>query len=335
MTVRNKLLDGVSVIICCYNSSDVIGDTLTYLADQEVSSQLKWEVLLVDNACRDDTIEVARKAWSQLRSPAPLRIVQEPTPGVSYARQTGIKQATYEVILFCDDDTWLSPNYVRDGYDILRNNPQVGAVRGWGEPVFCTDNIPGWLTELKFLFSCKEKPGYEGINSAPATVTMGLVTRRSIFSTLFDCGFRTLQHSRKGNSYSGGEDIEMTFMLSLLGYELWASPRLYYRHFITEERISQKHIEHMSIENGKVKTNILPYFWLYDSKHNILRKNIMVQMGVALLFYLENIFKKDFSHKIKALEYKSHLMTLPGLIFSLRKNQAAITSIIDRYKNLT
>jgi hypothetical protein len=160
---------------------------------------------------------------------------------------------------------------------------------------------------------------------------MGLVTRRSIYNTLFDCGFKTLQHSRKGNSYSGGEDIEMTLMLSLLGYELWASPRLYYRHYITEERISQKHIEQLSIENGKVKTNILPYFWLYDRKHNVLRKNILIQMGVALLFYLENIFKKKLSNRIKALEYKSHLISLPGLLFSLRKNQAAIISIINRF----
>ena len=71
------MLDGVSVIICCYNSRDVIGDTRIYLAHQEVASQVKWEVLLVDNACRDDTVEVARQAWSKLGSVVPLRIVQE------------------------------------------------------------------------------------------------------------------------------------------------------------------------------------------------------------------------------------------------------------------
>src|SRR5688572_20942184 len=103
---------GISVIICCYNSSQRIGETLRHLARQQFPEDFRYEVLLVDNDSTDDTTAVARAIWDK-EGPAgiPLRIVEELRAGQMYARDKGVKEAAYDSIVFCDDDNWLNPDY--------------------------------------------------------------------------------------------------------------------------------------------------------------------------------------------------------------------------------
>ena len=55
------MAEGVSVVICCYNSAERLPRTLTHLAAQRVSEKLPWEVIVIDNASQDKTGEVALK----------------------------------------------------------------------------------------------------------------------------------------------------------------------------------------------------------------------------------------------------------------------------------
>ena len=60
-------MNGVTVAICCYNSSARIAETLRHLSLQRLSENIPWEVLIIDNACTDDTVEVAhpsRDFWT-------------------------------------------------------------------------------------------------------------------------------------------------------------------------------------------------------------------------------------------------------------------------------
>jgi hypothetical protein len=102
--------DGVSVVLCCYNSVGRLPETLRHLSMQRLPSGCQWEVLLVDNASQDDTAFVASGLWEDLGRPAPLRIVHEPIPGLSSARNAGIRNACYEYVILCDDDNWLAPD---------------------------------------------------------------------------------------------------------------------------------------------------------------------------------------------------------------------------------
>jgi glycosyltransferase involved in cell wall biosynthesis len=88
-----QMKDGVSVVICCYNSADKISQALTCLQEQEYDQSILWEVILVDNASDDNTAIVARQIWKHLE--IPLRILNESQKGLSNARKKGINESNY------------------------------------------------------------------------------------------------------------------------------------------------------------------------------------------------------------------------------------------------
>src|SRR5438067_13925901 len=101
-------MDGVSVIVCCHNSAARLPPTLQHLAKQRLPDLTPWEVLLINNGSTDDTCAVAGQVWRTEGSPAPMRIVDQPKLGLSYARERGIATASYDTLVFVDDDNWLA-----------------------------------------------------------------------------------------------------------------------------------------------------------------------------------------------------------------------------------
>ena len=100
------MMKGVSVIICCYNSSKRLGETLKHLSVQKINDT-PCEIIIVDNASTDNTASLARETWDALGSSIPMRIINESKPGLSHAREAGINASSYTYIIFCDDDNWL------------------------------------------------------------------------------------------------------------------------------------------------------------------------------------------------------------------------------------
>jgi len=93
----------VSVVIPAYNEEAVIGRCLNALTNQTVKAD---EIILVDNNCRDKTVEIAKKF--------PVKIIREKQQGISYARNAGFNVAQYEIIGRIDADTTVFPNWVEE-----------------------------------------------------------------------------------------------------------------------------------------------------------------------------------------------------------------------------
>src|SRR6478735_6421240 len=128
-TVKNK---GISVIVCCFNSSARIRETLRALCAQELDASLDCEIILVDNASTDNTSEVAYAVWKNSNTRISLRIIPEMRPGLAYARRKGIKASLYNYLIFCDDDNWLEDTYVQTAFSILDKDQRIAACGGKG-----------------------------------------------------------------------------------------------------------------------------------------------------------------------------------------------------------
>ncbi|MGH9460276.1 MAG: glycosyltransferase family A protein, partial [Vicinamibacteria bacterium] len=90
----------LSVLISTWNRSQSLSQTLQSISRCTIPAGLRWELVLVNNNCTDDTDKVA-KAFSEF---LPIVYVKEPIQGLSRAKNTGLAAASGELILFTDDD---------------------------------------------------------------------------------------------------------------------------------------------------------------------------------------------------------------------------------------
>ena len=139
---------GLSVIICCHNSSEKITTTLKHLHEQIQYPGLPYEIILVDNNCTDRTVDIATNFWNTQVDAFPLHVVVEDQPGLSYARRKGILSSKFEYLTFCDDDNWLCPEYLKKTIILFETLVDVSLIGGIGEPVFESE-APAWFMNVK------------------------------------------------------------------------------------------------------------------------------------------------------------------------------------------
>ena len=247
---------GLSVVVCCHNSAKRLPETLAHLARQEVSPEVPWEVIVVDNASTDDTARVAEALWPD-DAPAPLRVVQELEPGLSHARRRGIAEARYGIIGFVDDDNWLAPDWVQRAVEVMAEHPEVGACGGYSEAV-CQVPPPDWFERYKWIYAVGPESQAEG--EVPLLWGAGLILRRSAWDHLVSSGFRSHLTGRKGAALSAGEDTEVCLALRLAGWKLWYDPRLRLKHFIPAARLDWSFLRRLHRGSAASTVGHDPYY---------------------------------------------------------------------------
>lgn len=91
----------VSIIICTYNHAESLARTLESVARLKVPNDMTTELIVVDNRSTDSTPDVVRRC--DITS-MPVRYSREPRPGVSHARNLGMREAAGDIFLWTDDD---------------------------------------------------------------------------------------------------------------------------------------------------------------------------------------------------------------------------------------
>lgn len=84
-----------------------------------------FEVLLVDN--RPDSVDAVPEWLSQYHL---VRLIKEPRPGISQARNAGIREARGEFIAFTDDDVVVDSGWLRAYGEYFVNHPTAACVTG-------------------------------------------------------------------------------------------------------------------------------------------------------------------------------------------------------------
>jgi glycosyltransferase involved in cell wall biosynthesis len=260
------LREGLSVIVCCYNSALRLPETLKHLAGQIIPDEIQWELILVNNASTDNTVEVAEKEWGKYHlGRADFHILYEEKPGLSHARAKGIGFSRFNYIIFCDDDNWLSEDYLRIAYQTLVADPQIAALGGKSTAV-STRALPAWFESSKSNYAVGEQAPVAGdISYRKHLWGSGIALRKAIYLQAFS-NFPSILSGRKGKVLSSGEDSEMCMRFLLLGYRLFYTDALFFKHFIQEDRLNE--IYNQQLVEGFIAAHqtLSIYSWFVDAQ---------------------------------------------------------------------
>jgi poly-beta-1,6-N-acetyl-D-glucosamine synthase len=106
----------ISVVIPAHNEESTINLCLDSFIKQEYLK--KYEIILVDNASTDNTVNIAKKYLSRL----PLVIIHEPQKGRGIARHTGFIKAKGDIILSTDADCIVPINWIKQMETVFNTN---------------------------------------------------------------------------------------------------------------------------------------------------------------------------------------------------------------------
>ena len=146
-SVANVSAPTVSVVIPTHNRADALSRLLRALARQTLPPS-KFEVIVVADGCRDDSVVRLRAAeW-----PFRLTVLEQPSSGAAVARNRGAERAEGDVLLFLDDDVEPEPDLLRAHVAIHSENATLVAL-GTLRPVVVENGffgiaLRGWWEEM-------------------------------------------------------------------------------------------------------------------------------------------------------------------------------------------
>ncbi|MCB2379726.1 glycosyltransferase family 2 protein [Hymenobacter sp. BT635] len=295
-------MNGITVLICTHNGAKRLPDTLRYVAAQQVSSTVDWEVLLISNASSDNTVEVAQSLQHTLNFQVPFRVLEEPVSGKENALIRGFNDAAYENIVIIDDDNWIAPNYLTLVDEIMSAHPEIGVLGGHAEGMFEIP-APDWFETFQAVYAVGPQnggksgplPAHEGY-----LYGAGSVVRKSAWLKLLAHGFQFTTSTKRGKIIVSGEDVELGDAMQLAGYKLWYDDRLRFKHFMFKERLTWSYLMRIGQGTASSQLTSIVYYFIFrnpdltESKFRFLYNKRLVWLAGQMARQPGNLLNAAF-----------------------------------------
>ncbi len=199
----------VSVVVPARDAAATLGPLLESLERQTLPPE-RFEVIVVDNDSRDATAQVARARGA--------RVVEEPIPNRSRARNRGAAAARAPLIAFTDSDCLATPDWLAGYLDCEDPSPLRAG------PVFVRTGEPPNLVER---YESLWRFGQESWVAQGWAATANLCVTREAFDSIggFDPAYRHI-----------GEDVDFCVRARHAGHALGWCPGAVVTH-ATEDRV--------------------------------------------------------------------------------------------------
>jgi GT2 family glycosyltransferase len=218
----------VTVAVCTRDRTEDLARCLDSLARLEHPAH---EVLVVDNApATDDTRMLVERRGGA------VRYVREPRPGLDWARNRAIAEATGEVLAFTDDDALVDPCWVRALAGAFAGDPSVAVVTGLVLPAELDTEAQVLFERYRSFGRGFQRRRVAAMDTGPLATRYGLAGdygtganmafRRELFARIgpFDPALDV------GTPARGGGDLEMFFRVLKEGHALVYEPSAIVRH---------------------------------------------------------------------------------------------------------
>lgn len=256
----------VSVVICTYNRTDLLPNTIQALIAQ---SKLPEEIIIVDNNSTDNTAEVVNKLISENKK-ANITYHLEKKQGATHARNAGGLLAKGEILVFFDDDVIPDKEYIKNLQNHFNNN-KLDYVAGKIEleylsprPEWLDDRLTGILATYNYGDQIVEFPCTGKLFPYTANVAI----KKEIFLEVK--GFTPNELDYKW-SKPCNDDILFGIKVYKAGYSIKFLPGIAVKHLIPEERLTVEYFK-----------SCMYFYGIADIIHQIIPYKILSHLFILL-----------------------------------------------------
>ncbi|MDB9314592.1 hormogonium polysaccharide biosynthesis glycosyltransferase HpsE [Spirulina sp. CS-785/01] len=246
----------LTVAIPTYNGAGRLPQLLDCLKRQVETESLGWEVLVVDNNSRDNTLAVVEEYQQQWLADVPLRVCTETQQGAAFARIRGIHEAEGELVGFLDDDTLPKENWVSAACRFAREYPQAGAFGSQIHGEYETEP-PEDFEKIASFFAITERgeiPHLYHPQMKMLPPSAGLVVRRRVWLEIVP--ERPFLTGRSQNSVLNSEDLEAILYIQNAGWEIWYNAEMELYHQIPRDRLTRAYLLYLVRSTGLARHHI-------------------------------------------------------------------------------
>jgi hypothetical protein len=187
----------------------------------------------------------------------------------------GVLTAKFDLVLFCDDDNWLAPDYILRAENLMRQNPTIGVLGGSSTPVFEFGiEPPDWFWAKQRSYAV----GKQATKSSDISLIRGfiwgagMVIRAGWLRYLFCNGFEPLLSDRRGEILTSGGDNEICRVYLIADYILWYDENLRFQHFIPATRLSLEYLSNI-LKGFQLSSELLNAYASWINFRNICRQS--------------------------------------------------------------
>lgn len=218
------------------------------------------DVLVVANACRDETVRRAESFFQTSAFAARYRIVEEPRLGLTLARSRALDESEGEAVIFCDDDVEPHPQALRRMADTAACQPHLA---GGGGVIHArlpeSTSWPDWLDErLRLYLAVRENGSCDALEITPTQngsyFPFGAFSwwRRKLLKPWREAVRRESFHlDRRGRDLWSAGDTEIIHTVLESGAPLKFDPAIEAWHRIPAERLTEAYMARLMYWIGR------------------------------------------------------------------------------------
>lgn len=281
----------ISIIVIAYNIEKYICKCIKSLKNQTYKN---IEIIIVDDGSRDNTM---KKIKSLSLEDSRVEIIEKENGGPSSARNSGLRAAKGEYIIFVDGDDYVAKNHVEYLFDLINRN--------------CSD-----FAMSKNLFSSKNQKQIVHDNIeilTPEQATALLMSTQVVvgsYNKIYKASFLKKHKIRFNESIFYGEGLSFITTVSQLANNVCVGAKRTYYYRKNNSKSATTHFDIQKILNGEKSIFNIKNNLIIDSK--IVNDMITLHLAVYYLGAAVNLINHNQKQQY-INEYKKWM-------FYVRKN---------------
>lgn len=256
----------LSVAICTWNRARLLDQTLGQLSQLRIPDGIRWELLVVDNNCTDETAAVLERHRTHL----PIVALKEPKQGHSNARNCAIEAARGDVIIWTDDDVQADPDWLANYAAAFHRHPEAAYFGGLIQPWYEVPP-PTWVArnerQLEGMLVIRDLGPVERSFVASTTVERTSETPFGANMAIRTGVQREFRYDPKLGKVKTAnivaDETDLFRRIREAGHTGFWVPNAIVRHFVTRERMTTRYLwdYHFGLGRTSVRIDTLVTPW--------------------------------------------------------------------------